>query len=92
MENTKLTSKQMLQKLAEKYEQLFFERSVLQAVLVTRKDSSWIARYQELLNDADLWNEVHHTFLGLYAQIGALTEETDLAALLEKIPEAQKIN
>ena len=88
MAQTKLTSKQMLQKLTEKYEQLFFEKSVLQAVLVTRKDSSGIARYHELLNDADLWNEVHHKFLGLYAQIGALTDETDLAALLAKIPEA----
>lgn len=82
----------MLRQLAEKYEHLFFERSALLAVVLTRKDSSGIARYHELLKDGELWKENHQKFLALYAQIDALTDETDLAELLARIPQAQKIN
>jgi len=93
MRNTKLTPNELLVKLAEKYEQFFFERSALLAVIRAHKDSEkMIALFRGLLKDESLWREVDEKFHGLYAEIDSMGDEIDLARLLAKIPQAPKPN
>lgn len=48
--------------------------------------------YRGLLKDENLWKEIDEKFRGLYAEIDSITEETDLAQLLARIPQAQFVN
>lgn len=86
-----LTMKELLQKVAERYEALFFQNVALQAVLTTRGDVSLLRSYMDALNDEGSKETVRERFAPLYARIAAFTEEMDPGELLSEIPAAPRV-
>jgi len=87
----RLTMKELLQKLAERYEALFFQNVALQAVLTARGDISLLKSYMAALSDEASRDIVREQFAPLYARIAAFSEETDPGELLSEIPGAPKV-
>jgi hypothetical protein len=86
-----LTVKDLLQKVAERYETLFFQNVALQAVLTARGDVSLLKSYMAALSDESSRETVREQFAPLYARIAAFTDEMDPGELLAQIPGAPKV-
>lgn len=86
-----LTMKELLQKVTERYEALFFQNVALQAVLTARGDISLLKSYMAALSDAESREIVRGQFAPLYARIAVFTEEMDPGELLSQIPAAPKV-
>jgi len=86
-----LTMKELLQKVMERYEALFFQNVALQAVLTARADASLLRSYMAALSDEASREMVREQFAPLYARIAAFSEETNPGELLSEIPAAPKV-
>ena len=87
----RLTMKELLQRLAERYEALFFQNVALQAVLTARGDITLLKSYMAALSDEASRDIVREQFAPLYARIAAFSEEMDPGELLSEIPGAPKV-
>ena len=89
----KITQKQLLQAITERYEELFFQNTALRTVLTIKlgNDLTWVKQYLTLCTDAELRQENRARFDALRARISAATADSDLSELLAQIPEAPKV-
>jgi len=88
----KQTTKQLLKKIAERYEELHFEYCALQAVIIARNDLSLVTSYTNALNDEVAREIVRKKFAPLHERIASLADETDLDELLSRIPPTPTVN
>jgi hypothetical protein len=88
----KQTTKQLLKKIAERYEDLYFEYCALQAVLIARNDLSLVTSYTSALNDEVARQIVRDKFAVLRERVASLAEEIDVDELLSRIPPTPTVN
>ena len=86
--NPYLDSKKLLQEMVERYEEMFAQYHAIRKVFSeeAKTDASLLAKYAQVLLATNFQGDVHSKFLPLYAAIAELSEETDIPALLSRIP------
>jgi hypothetical protein len=92
-QNPYLDSKRLLQEMVERYEEMFAQYHAIRKVFSeeAKTDASLLAKYAEVLLATNFQGDVHSKFLPLYAAIAELSEETDIPALLSRIPLIPKV-
>ena len=88
----KQTTKQLLKKMTERYEELYFEYCALQAVIIARNDLSLAASYVDALKDEKAREIVRKKFAQLRERVASLADEIDVDELLSQIPPAPTVN
>jgi hypothetical protein len=86
-----LPVKELLQKVTERYEALFFQNVALQAVITARGDVALLKSYMAALSDESSREIVREQFAPLYARIALFSDEMDPGELLTHIPGAPKV-
>jgi hypothetical protein len=88
-----LDLKKLLQEVVERYEEMFAQYHAIRRVFSgeAKTDASVLAKYAQILLATDFQGDVHSRFLPLYAAIAELSEETDIPALLSRIPVIPKV-
>jgi hypothetical protein len=89
-----LESKRLLQEIVERYEEMFAQYQAIGKVFSeeAKTNASLLAKYAEVLLATNFQGDVHSKFLPLYAAIAELSEETDIPALLSRIPQIPKVH
>ena len=92
-QNPYLDSKKLLQEMVERYEEMFAQYHAIRKVFSeeAKTDASLLAKYAQVLLATNFQGDVHSKFLPLYAAIADLSEETDIPALLSRIPVIPKV-
>jgi hypothetical protein len=80
------STKELLKEMAELYEEMFAQFSAIKQVIVDRNDLSLMAEYARLVIGTDFRMEIHRQFLQFYKAIETSGPDTDMHALLSKIP------
>ena len=92
-QNPFVGAKKLLQEMVERYEEMFAQYHAIRKVFgeESKSDVSLLAKYAQVLLATNFQGDVHSKFLPLYAAIAELSEETDIPALLSRIPPAPKV-
>lgn len=86
-----MTPKELLVRLTERYEELYFQNCALQAVIMARRDASLVSSYSVAMTDAVAREIVRQKFAGLRERVASLNDQTDADELLAQIPEGPKV-
>jgi hypothetical protein len=87
----KLTPKELLQRMVERYEELHFQNCVLQAAIIARNDPTLVKNCAIGALDLEARQIVREKFAPLREQVASLGDEMDPDELLAQIPPAPKV-
>jgi hypothetical protein len=81
-----MADKILLKEMAELYEEMFAQFSAIKQVIVDRNDLSLMVDYAQLAVGTTFRAEIHSQFVLFYKAIETANPDTDMRALLSKIP------
>jgi hypothetical protein len=84
-------NKQLCLNLLKYCEELFFERYLMEALLVGTK-TNWKPLYDQFQHDPEMKAQVREQFASAYKLIELAEDDAALIALLQKLPTAGKPN